>query len=77
MLRDRNWRRTIMARMLLVCLALMAFGLWVVDGWLAAGVMRFLIWWGLCALVTALTMVLALYDMLAVIREEREKRFEE
>ena len=74
MLRNREQRRKIMARMLLAALGLMAGGLWLVDGWLAKAPWYFLIWWGVCALITCMTMVLALYDVLAVIREEREKR---
>ncbi len=73
MLRNRGTRRKIMARMLLLSLALMAGGLWLVDGWLKARPWFFLIWWGACAFVTSMTMVMALYDMMAVIREEREK----
>lgn len=74
MLRSREQRRKIMARLLLVALGLMAGGLWLVDGWLAKNPWYFLIWWGVCAVVTGMTMVMALYDVLAVIREEREKR---
>lgn len=73
MLHDRGQRRKIMARMLTVSLALMACGLWLVDGWLAGNVWRFLIWWGVCAAFTCGTMLMAAYDMLAVIREERKK----
>ncbi|RYD32843.1 MAG: hypothetical protein EOP87_12115 [Verrucomicrobiaceae bacterium] len=63
MLRNRGTRRKIMARML-----------WLVDGWLRERPWMFLIWWGACAFLTCMAMVMALYDMLAVIREEREKR---
>ncbi|WAC18778.1 hypothetical protein OVA24_16230 [Luteolibacter sp. SL250] len=73
MLRNRGTRRKIMARMLLLALGLMAWGLWLVDGWLRVRPWMFLIWWGACAFLTCMVMVLALYDMLAVIREEREK----
>ena len=31
----------------------------------------FLLWWGGCAMVTCLVLMFALYDALAVIREER------
>lgn len=73
LLRDRTQRRKIMARMLALSLGLMACGLWVVDGWLADSLWRFLAWWGACAFFTCMTMAMAAYDMLAVIREEREK----
>lgn len=74
MLRDRDTRRKIMARMLLIALGMMACGLWLIDGWLKGSPWMFLVWWGLCALITCMTMMMALYDILAVIREEREKR---
>lgn len=73
MLRDRGSRRKIMARILAVALVLMALGLWVVDGWLAKSVWWFLFWWGSCAFFTCMAMLMAVYDMLMVIREEREK----
>lgn len=72
-LHDRAARRKLIGRMLWFALALMAAGLWWIDGWLARNLWRFLLWWGACALVTAMVMLFALYDALAVIREEREK----
>jgi len=72
-LRDRVQRRQIMAKMLLLALALMAAGLWLLDHWLAANLWRFLLWWAACAGLTSLTMLFALYDFVAVLREERAK----
>jgi hypothetical protein len=72
LLRDRQERRRLLARILMVVLALISVGLWLIDHWLAANVWRFLLWWGACAALTCLMMMLALYDLLAVIREERE-----
>ena len=73
-LRDRAARRKVIGRLLLLALLLMAAGLWLVAGWLAESAWRFLLWWGGCALVTCLVLMFALYDALAVIREEREKQ---
>ncbi len=73
LLRDRTARRKIIARMLMLALALMAAGLWLVDGWLASNKWCFLLWWGTCALITIWVMLLALYDALAVLREERDR----
>ncbi len=73
LLRDRAERRRILARILMAVLAIISAGLWLLDHWLAANIWRFLIWWGTCAALTCLMMLLALYDLLAVIREEREK----
>jgi hypothetical protein len=72
-LRDRTARRKLIFRMLMAALGMMAGGLWVVDRWLAGDPWRFLIWWAVCAVLTGLVMVFALYDALAVIREERGK----
>lgn len=72
-LRDRPARRKVIWRMLMFALFLMAAGLWLVDGWLARNPWLFLLWWGGCTLVTCGVLMFALYDALAVIREEREK----
>ena len=72
-LRDRAARRKVMGRLLLGVLFWIAAGRWLVDGWLAESPWRFLAWWGACALMTVVVMLFALYDALAVIREERDK----
>lgn len=72
-LHDRTTRRRLLARSLLLSLALMAIGLWLIDAWLKSGVLRFALWWGSCAMVTIFVMLFALYDALAVIREEKAK----
>lgn len=72
-LRDRGDRRRLIARVLMLVLGFMVGGLWVIDGWLLASVWRFLIWWGGCAVFTCLLLLLACYDLLAVIREERDR----
>jgi hypothetical protein len=70
-LRERGRRRRLLLRLLLVVLVFFALGLWGVDDWLEGGVMRFGLWWLGCAGLTVALMVLALYDALAVVREER------
>lgn len=72
-LHDRAARRKLLGRMLMFALGLMAAGLWLVDGLLARNPWWFLLWWGGCALVTLVVLLFALYDALAVIREERDK----
>lgn len=72
-LRDRVARRKVIGRLLVVALVMMASGLWMIDGWLVGNPWGFLLWWAACALITCLVMMFALYDVLAVIREEREK----
>ena len=61
-----------LAQSLMLCLAMLSCGLWLIDGWLRASVWRFLIWWGACGLVTLWVLAFAVYDALAVVREERE-----
>jgi len=73
-LHDRRERRKWMVGMMMVPVVMLAVGLWRINGWLMESPLRFLLWWGGCALATVVVMIFALYDALAVIREEREKR---
>ncbi|GAA5116257.1 hypothetical protein JIN84_19305 [Luteolibacter yonseiensis] len=72
-LHDRTERRKWMGRMVLVPLGMLAVGLWVIDAWIWESPWRVLFWWGGCAVATVMVMLFAMYDALAVIREEREK----
>jgi polyferredoxin len=72
-LHDRKERRKWLGRMLMVPIAMIALGLWVFNGWIDQTPLRMLVWWGTCAFSTVVVMLFALYDALAVIREEREK----
>jgi len=72
-LRDRAIRRRLLGQMLMVALGLMAAGLWLINGWLQQGVLRFALWWGAVGLITVFVMLFALYDAMAVFREERDK----
>jgi len=74
MLRDRVTRRKMLGYGLLVILAWIALGMWGIDEWLSGSAMRFLIWWGVCMLLTLILIMFALHDALSVIREEREKK---
>ena len=58
-LRDRAARRKIIGRMLMAALLMMAAGLWLIDGWLADELWRFVIWWGACAGLTCIVMLFA------------------
>jgi len=73
MLHDRSTRRKLMGRSLAVLLAVFAIGLWGIDKWLAANLWRFIIWWGGCAFLALFVVVFAFYDVMRVIREERER----
>lgn len=72
-LRDRAERRKWLMRMTLVPLGMLAVGLWVLDGWIWQSPWRVLFWWGGCALATCAVLLFAVYDALAVVREERAK----
>jgi peptidoglycan biosynthesis protein MviN/MurJ (putative lipid II flippase) len=72
-LRDRATRRKWLSQCLMLALGLMAVGLWLINGWLQQSVLRFALWWGAVGLITVFVMLFALYDALAVFREERDK----
>lgn len=73
-LHNRAERRKWLARFMMMPVLMLAIGLWGISAWLAESPLRFVIWWGGCAFATCLVMVFALYDALAVVREERAKR---
>jgi hypothetical protein len=72
-LHDRGERRKWMFRMTLLPLGMLAVGLWVLDKWIWESPWRVLFWWGGCAVATMVVMLFAIYDALAVVREERTK----
>jgi hypothetical protein len=73
-LHDRALRRKAIARVLALLLAVFAIGLWVIPEWLQGNLWRFVLWWGGCGLLSVFLVVFAFYDLLRVIREEREDR---
>jgi len=72
-LHDRTTRRKWLGCGALLMLGVFALGLWGIDGWLGQSPLRFIIWWLGCAALTIIIMLFALYDALAVIREERSR----
>ena len=73
MLHDRTTRRKLMARSLALLMAVFAIGLWGINEWLAADLWRFVIWWGGCGFLAIFVVLFALYDVMRVIREERDR----
>jgi len=73
MLHDRSTRRKLMARSLVLLLAVFAIGLWGIPKWLAADLWRFILWWGACGFLAIFVVVFAVYDVMRVIREERDR----
>lgn len=72
-LHDRGQRRKWLGRCLFLTMTWMAVGLWVLDGKLSENALMFVLWWGFCFLLVSVLILFALYDLVAVMREEREK----
>jgi hypothetical protein len=72
-LRDRSQRRNVLGGFAFAMLAMLAFGLWGIDDWLKESVLRFGIYWAVCGLLCLFVLLFALFDMLATLKEEREK----
>ncbi len=72
-LHDRGQRRKWLGRWLLLTVAWMAVGLWVLDGLLSRNALMFVLWWVFCFFLAGVLVLFALYDVLAVMREERAK----
>jgi polyferredoxin len=72
-LRDRSARRRWLGIFLLASLGMIVVGVWVLDSWLASGPLVFLLWWGACALLTLFTLLFAVYDALAAVKEEKAR----
>ena len=71
-LHDRVERRKFIAYVVGAVLALFALGNWPLREWLGEAPLRFLVWWGGCAMLAVFLFLLGLYDFLQVIRENRE-----
>lgn len=69
-LRHRPWRRKLMFYLTLGTVAQFALGVVILDS-LASSILLFLLYWGFCALLVCVMLLLALYDMLAVRQEQQ------
>lgn len=72
-LSDRSQRRNALGGFALTMLGMLAFGLWGIEDWLKDSILRFTLYWGACGLLCLFVMLFALFDMLATLKEEREK----
>ena len=72
-LHSRALRRKILFQLVMVLLLVVGLGAWPLAGWLSSNVWLFLVWWGISMVYGLMVILLAIYDMLAVVREEREK----
>lgn len=70
---DRGQRRKWLGRLLFLTVSWMAVGLWVVNNLLSKSALMFLLWWGFCFFLATVLVIFTFYDILAVLREEREK----
>ena len=76
LVRDARSRRTLMFYAVLIALVMLFAGATVLDGWLRGHVLLFIAWWGACAWITLLAVLLALFDMLLIRAASRRARKE-
>ena len=72
-LHTREMRRKVLFQLVLVLLVLVCLGAWPLANWLDDNVWLFLTWWVASMIYGLMVILLAIYDMLAVVKEEREK----
>ena len=70
---DRGKRRRFITGLLMFIVAYFSMGNWPLDSWLSQGLWRMLIFWGFLALMCLFMILMALFDALAVIGEEKRK----
>ena len=73
-LRDRQMRRTALFWIVLASLTLLGAGAFLLDGWLSEHLIAFILYWGACLWLTMTSILLALYDLLAIRNEAARKR---
>lgn len=76
-LHSREMRRKMGFQLVIVLVIIVALGTWPLANWLGSNIWLFLIWWGIVMLYLVMVILLAIYDMLAVVKEEREKMYED
>jgi hypothetical protein len=75
LIRDQSARRWVMFYVVLAASVMLFIGYAVIDAWLRERPLFFLAWWGACAWLTLLSVLLALFDLLMVrARLRRDKR---
>ena len=72
-LRDRRVRRVVLFWLVMITLALIALGYWVLNDWLKEWPLLFLLYWFGCFWLTITFALLAVYDMLRVRQEEKKR----
>lgn len=72
-LHDRAARRNFILYVIGAVIVVLALGNWPLREWLGQSPLRFLVWWGGCALMAMFLFLLGLYDFLQVMRENRRE----
>lgn len=72
-LMERSRRRKLISGILIAILFLFGLGNWPLEKLLANSLWVMLLWWGGCAFLCLFLVMLALYDALSVVKEERAK----
>lgn len=72
-LHSREMRRKMLFQLVIVLVVVVALGAWPLANWLGGSVWLFLLWWGVSMFYGLMIVLLAIYDMAAVVKEEREK----
>jgi cytochrome b subunit of formate dehydrogenase len=75
-IRDQSVRRTVMFVIVLAALLMVFAGMTFLSGWLAGDKWTFLIYWVACAWLAMTSILLAIFDLLAVqllLRRERKR----
>ena len=76
LLQVRPVRRKLMLYTVVTVLSLCVLGVWPLAGWLENALWRMILFWGGVMFLTVFMMLLALYDMLAVIKEFKDNKSE-
>lgn len=71
-LHSRPMRRKILFQLLVVLLVVVVVGSWPLAGWLGEHVWLFILWWALSMFYGLMVILLAIYDFLSVLKEERQ-----
>ena len=73
-LRDRVMRRQVLSWIVMAVLGVVAVGMFLLNDWLAAHPLLFLLYWAGCLWLTATSGLLAFYDLLALRAEAARER---
>ena len=74
LIRDQRARRMVMFYGMLAALVLLFAGATFLDAWLRTHPVLFLLFWAACAWITALIVLMAIFDMLMVRAQMRTER---